>query len=381
MSEALIPGNQTVNVAKSFKASFGDLADETVYSDPFGFLTGQEGYDLRPSIAKAYEPYYQALDERMQDGETFRSASQEVAKALSTADLTLPVYPQESLTMLATKRTPFWEALPKLTARTKTVDQDSVTDLGGAEVGTESGIPAADADDTFASQSLSMTYWRVRGAVTGPMQLAASSLRNSMAGEQQRKAMSMRHFAENLAINGDPTGGTTDGTVSDEKAFTGIRNLAIDNNADVAPQAGAGTTATVEEVRRLMRLAAEDGGDAGSLMGVTDLKTLTDLKNEMDDHNPIQIQGNGQTISIGARSLLIDGTMPLVVSDFMPNTDNNREIWVGDMRYHRVHNLSDMVMEALGKTQDADEFFMKQYGVMEQAAGADKYTALLTDLA
>lgn len=380
MSEAFIPGGSgSVNVKKSYGASFGTLPDETVYSDPFGFLTGQPT-DLRPEIAKAYEPIYQALDERMADGETFRSASQEVAKALSTSDLTLPVFPQENLTMLATQRTPFWEALPKVTAETNTVDQDSVTDLGGAEVGSESGIPSSDADDTFQTQSLSMTYWRIRGAVTGPMQLAASSLRNSMAGEQQRKSMAMRHFGENLALNGDPVGGTTDGTLNDERAFKGVRTLATDNGQNRSPDAGTGTTITVEEVRENHRLAAEDGGDAGALMNITDLKTLTDLKNQLDDHDPVEVDAGENVVSLGARGVVIDDT-PTVVSDFMPNSADSREFLTLDMRYHRVHNLSDMVMEALGKTQDADEFFMKQYGVLEQAAGADKYTALLENLA
>lgn len=380
MSQSLIRSGGSVNVKKSFRDSFGNLDDGTIYQDRYG-VTGPST-DLTPQIAKAWESEYRAIDEVMADGGSFREAVKQVAvaKGLTTGDLTLPVYPREELTMLATKRTPVYDALPKLAAETNTVDQDSVTALGGAEIGGETDVPASDADDTFSSQQLSMTYWRIRGSVSGPMQLASATLRNSMSGEQARKQMAMRHFAENLVLNGNPTGGTTDGSIDDEKGFKGIRTLATDNNQDRNPDAGTGTTVTIEEVRENMRLATDDGGDYGSILNVTDNKTLTDIKNQLDDHDPVEVSGPEGTVSLGARSVLIDG-VPTVVSDFMPTTANSREFLTYDLRYHRFHNLSDLVMEALGKTKDADEFFMKQYGVLEQASGADKYTSLLTNLA
>lgn len=384
MPEVFTPAGGAGGRAKAKRAyakAFGNLPDGTVYQDPLG-IHGKPGHDLRPALAKAWEPEYKAIGDLMQDGATFREATKHVAieKALTTGDLTLPVFPQEDLTMVAAKRTPFFEMLPKVTAETNTVDQDSVTALGTPEVGGETDVPSTANDDTIGGQSLSMTFYRIRGEVSGPVQLAASTLRNSINGEQQRKAMAMRHFGEDLVLNGTATSGTTDGSVDDERGYKGIIQLAQDNSRNRNPDAGTGTTITVEEVRDNLRRATDDGGDPSTCVSITDNKTLFDLKNELDDHDPVEVDGPEGTISLGARSVVIDGH-PVVVSDQMPTTANSRAFATVDMRFHRVHRLSDLVMEALGKTSDSDDFFMKVYEVMEQANGADKYTALLENLA
>lgn len=382
MSNVLMQTGSTVNVKKSYQDSFGDLEDGTIYADPFGLATGKP-FDHRQQMAKNLEPVYRAIDERMEDGSSFREASKAVAKAyLGTDDLTLPVFPREDLVNLAMRRTPFYEALPKVTAETDTVDQDSITGLGDPQIGGEVDVPSDAAEDDFETQSLDIAYWRIRGSVSGPMQLASASLRNSMAGDQERKSMSMRQFAENLALNGDPTTDTTDGSIEDERGFQGLRTILSDEDRDRSPEAGTGTSITIEEVRENHRLAAEDGGDTGSLLNITDLKTLQDLKNQMDDHDPLEITTmDGQSVmDFGARGVRVD-EVPTVVSDFMPNSSDSREFLTVDMRYNLFHNLSDLVMEALGKTRDSDDYFMKQYGVYELNAGADQYASLLTELA
>ena len=382
MAQALYRGGaRDINTRKAYRDSFGDLPGKTIYADPLGKATGH-AFDERMHMAKNLEPVYRAIDEIMEDDSaSFRAASSQVAKALGVDDLTLPVFPREDLVNLAVRRTPLFEALPKVTSETITVDQDSVTGLGEAEFGGEADVPDDDADDDFTPQSLDMSYWRIRGSVTGPMQLASATLRNAMGGEQERKAMSMRQFAENAVLNGDPTGGNTDGGMEDERGFEGIRSILIDEGQNRDPAAGVGTTITIEEVRENQRIAAEDGGDQGSLLNVTDLKTLTDLLNETDDYDPLTINHNGtpEALELGGRGVRVDG-VDIVVSDFMPNEADNREFLTVDMRLVSFHNLSDLVMESLGKTQDSDDFFMKQYGVFELAAGGADYCSLLQNL-
>lgn len=380
MDTTQIHGGKNVNQKHAYRNSFGTLPDGTVYVDLLG-INGEPGLDLRPTIAKAHNDEYRTIDEMTADGSTLREAMTEVAvqKDLTTSDWTLPVYPWEDLVNLTRARTPFWEMLPKITSETITVDQDSVTDLADAQVGGESTVPSP-ADDTVVSQTLPMTYWRVAGAVTGPMQLASQTLRNAMATEQQHKATAMRYFGENLSLNGNPTAGTTDGSINDERAFNGARTLAIDNGHT---SDAAGAVITKQDVRENMRQAAEGpGGDMSSLVNITDLKTLTDLKNDFDNAYQYTIDtGSADTIEFGARYIEIDG-QPVIVSDYMPTSPQGtanptgRELLTVDMRFHSVRQLSGLVMEALGKTRDADDFFMKEYAVMVQAAGAHEYTHL-----
>lgn len=372
----LVGGGSDVNVAKAYSESFGNLDDGTVYQDRFG-VTGKP-VDLNPDIAKAYENEYRAVEEIMADGGSFREAIKQVAvaKGLTTGDISLPVFPREDLVDLATRRTPFSQALPRVTAETDTVTQDSVTDLGTPEIGGETDVPADDADDTISKQQLSMAYYRIRGSVSGPVQLAASTLRNSMAGEQARKEMAMRQFEENLVLNGDPTTDTTDGSVEDERGYKGVLTLAEENDQTRDPEAGIDTSITSDDVRENMRFATDDGGDYGSLINVTSNKQVTNLKKDMDEVNQVEVDTPDGTISLGARSVMVDG-VPTVASDFMPE-DKFASI---DMRYHRIHNLSDLVMEPLAKTQDSDDFFMKVYQVFEQAAGAHNYTYVTENLA
>lgn len=377
-----VPG-QSINVKKSYRDSFGEgVPDGTLISDPLG-VYGEEGYDMRPEIRKELEPQYRHIDELMEDGASFRDAMADlgsIQKGLNTTDYTLPVYPQEDLTNLTSRNTPFWDLLPKITSDTKTVDQDSVTDIAEPSIGGERTVPS-DSDDTYQGQSLSMTYYRIRGSVSGPMQLASATLRNAQSVEQQNKSRSMAHFSEDLALNGDPTSGTTDGTISDERAYKGVRTLAKDAGETTGV---SGSTITVEDVRDNYRKAVEQGGDGSSVVHFTDLKTLTDLKNAADNTEQVEIAGD--TIEVGAKAIAIDG-VPVMPSDFMPQeaydgtaNQEGRNFLTVDMRFHSVHDLSSLVMEPLAKTEDADSFFMKRYSVMQQAAGASQYTHLITGL-
>lgn len=379
---SLVSKSNSINAREVYKGSFRDLPGKTVYSDLLGLATGTP-FDDRVGMEKALQEIYRAIEERTVDGETFREASEEVGKAyLGTSDISLPVFPREEFVNLAMRRTPFVEAMPQITTETKTVEQDSVEDTGTPEIGGEVDIPSDSAEETISTQSLEVAYWRVKGSVSGPVQLATQTLRNSFSVDQDYKTMSMRQFTENLALNGNPTSGTTDGSVTDERGFEGLRFRLDGTTNDVNPQAGTGTSITPEEVRRAMRLSADDGGDANSLIGVTDYKTLTDLKNQADDHDPIQITtvDGERTIDLGARGIRIDG-MPIVVSDFMPDSADSREFIVTDMRFNRMHNLSDLVMESLGKTRDSDDYFMKKYGVYELSSGAEEYSARIKNLA
>lgn len=382
-------GGSKVNEEKTFADAFGpDTPDKTVISDPLGAVTGEEGFDRRPAIRKSLDAEYRAIDEIMADGGSFRAAMHEVAaaKGLNVDDYTLPVYPLSDLTRLTSKKTPFWDMLPKMARNSNTVEQDSVTGLASPQIGGEREVPP-DQDDDYQPQSLSMTYYRVTGSVSGPMNLASSGFRNAMGTEQTNKAEAMTHFSANLALNGDPTAGTADGTINDERAYKGIRTLVTDAGENREPSAGAGTPITSEMVRENFRRAVEDGGNANSTVHVTDWKTLTDLKNALDDHDPVIIQNGPQgSVNLGARGVMIDG-QPLVASDFMPNADydatanpGGRELLTVDMRFLGVHDLSSRVLEALGKRNDADEFFMKRYSVLMLAAGASKYSSLLTGL-
>ena len=383
------PSSGSVNVSKAFDASFGDIPDKTVIADPLGAITGERGFDARPDLRKAYENEYRAIDEYMVDGGSFRGAMGQVAtaKGLNVGDYQLPTYPLEDLTRLIQRNTPFRDMLPKIARNSNTVEQDSVTSLAQPQIGGERDVPA-DQDDSYQPKTQSMTYYRIKGSVSGPMNLASAGFRNSMGTEQQNKSQAMAHFGENLALNADPTAGTTDGSINDERAYTGVRILAKDNSQDRQPSAGAGSTIAPEMVRENHRLAVENGGNPNTTVHITDLKTITDLKNALDDHDPVEIQGGPTgTINLGARSVMVDG-QPVMHSDFMPNTaydatanPEGRNLLTVDMRFHGVHDLSSTVMETLAKTQDADEFFLKRYSTMLQDAGAHEYTSLLTGLA
>jgi hypothetical protein len=381
------PASETVNASKAFDAAFGDIPDKTVISDPLGVLTGEEGFDARPELRKAYENEYRAIDEIMADGGSLRGAMGQVAaaKGLDVADYQLPTYPLEDLTRLTMRNTPMWDMLPKIARNSNTVEQDSVTDLAQPSIGGERDVPA-DGEDTYTPKTQSMTYYRVKGSVSGPMNLASSGFRNAMGTEQQNKSQSMAHFGENLVLNANPTAGTTDGSITDERAYKGVRQLAKDNGTARQPGT-AGATITPEMVRENFRRAVENGGNANSIVHITDLKTITDLKNALDNAEQVKIRGGPDgEISYGARSVVVDG-QPVVHSDFMPNTDygtantEGRNLLTVDMRFHAVHDLSSTVMETLAKTQDADEFFLKRYSTMLQDAGAHEYTCLLRSLA
>ena len=388
-AKIISPQGSKVNVSKAYSSAFEDTPDETVYADPLGCRTGEKGFDRRPDIRKNLEPEYRAIDEMMRDGASFRGAMAEVAayKGLNVGDYSLPTYPQSDLTRLVDRNTPFWDLLPKITAQSNTVEQESLTDLAMPQIGGEREVPP-DQDDTYQPQTLSMTYYRVTGSVSGPMNLASAGFRNAMGTEQQNKAEAMRQFSEMLALRGDPTVGDTSGALTDERGYQGIIPLARANGQEFDPAGGAGSTITPEDVRENFTRAVENGGNAGTTVHFTDLQTINQLKNALDDHDPVVIQGGPDgSVNIGAQSVMVDG-QPVMHSDFMPGgaydataNPDGRYFLTADMRFHSVRDLASTTMEMLGKRNDADEFFMKRYSVMMQAAGAHEYTSLITGIA
>lgn len=376
-----------VNERKAYSAAFGaDCPDETIISDPLGIRTGEEGYDRRPAIRKRLQPQYEAIDDLLEDGHSFQASMAHVAsiqKGLNTTDYQLPVYPLEDLSMLAQRQTPFWDMLPKITSDTNTVEQDSVTGLAQPQIGGERDVPP-DSDDTYQGQSLSMTYYRVTGSVSGPMQLASTPVRNAQGAEQQNKSQAMAHFGANLALNGDPTSGTTDGSITDERGFKGARTLAFDNSRTFNPVNSGGGVITKQDVRNNIQRVVSNGGSVNATIHLTDLKTLQDLKADLDTTNQVVISGPQGEIQVGAPAVRIDGT-PVMHSDFMPTEPHDgtanpegRQLLSLDMRFHSVHDLASLTMEPLAKTEDSDRFFMKRYSVYMMAAGASEHLALIT---
>ncbi|WP_457556327.1 SU10 major capsid protein [Candidatus Pyrohabitans sp.] len=343
MAEIAIFGNGgTVNPSRAYRQAFGDLPDGIVYYDPM------RGIDLRPKIAEYFSPLYKKFNESQLRGDT-------LAKSLSLTDWTLPVYPLKEVANQAAKETPVVELMPRITTRTKTVDYDRLDALGSAKFFGEGGTPAV-ADDTYTPVSTSVKFMSIAKSVTGPMLVAGPEVRNPSQTSIENATLAMKYLEENAILNGDSTATASpwgDGT--NAYAYDGLRNLVpAANDIDAA-----GASITTNLIRQAIRTSRTAVGQRPDLI-ITDFTTLDAIKELLQTH--IRYVDPGEKVSAGIQAVDFDG-IPIVASSYMPDTASARELLVVNTKFCGVHVLQDTTMEALGKTKDADEFFLKQYSV------------------
>lgn len=279
----------------------------------------------------------------------FEKAANVGASSGAAGYIPMPLVYDRDVVDITRKMTPLQAMIPKVTNQGLTANYFRLTARGAPTWGTEQGA-LTESDDTKSLASSNIKYCRIAGRVTGVGQVGGQHFLDTVRQEVLQKTQSMNEELEDVLINGDAS------TYPLEP--NGLIKLLTANTTNMA-----GTEVSLSDVKNTVHECFVDKGRPNLI--ITDAYTAGKLEEQMLDFarytNPMtSIAWGLQTLSINT----VVGQLPIVVSQFMPETSNSRRILVVDTNQIEWRVLQDIMFERLAKTDDSEKFYLKFYGTL-----------------
>lgn len=363
-------GNTTqINEQLSYSSSFGNVADKTVYADPFG--TTQQGQlevksafsvDMREEWMERIETNLAELKSSMATG---------IGGTGLTDNVLIPIAYRNELVDLTRKQTPLSFVIRSVTNQGIVAPYKQITAKPTAFFAGENATLASSNPD-FDVLSENIKYMYAKGSTTGPLNASApaynlmgvmppqnsdprGSFGNSNASNANQlniltQARALLELEENTLINGDKSVNPLefDGIVK----IMGTTNRVNKENSPLE----------MEDFTTAARFAYEDGGYVNFAFCDTNSyqRTLFLINEKVSLREFAETQNFGFT-AINLRTGFSNTAIPLVPSRFLDNTAENQSVYMLDLSVWEKRVLQDMTYEKLAKTKDSDEFFLKKY--------------------
>jgi len=348
MGQAFTGNMDGLDFQDAYFTSFANLKSKTRYYDPVG------GTDLRP--------------------EAGMKATNTEQGGLGTAGYAMiPVYLSPMLIDQTRKRTPLVELVPRVTNLGMYADWNEITEKGAAFTAYEDAA-WGEANDTMDRYSTPIKFLYSVGRVTGPARaaqpafvlegfqgtgsgLGGSAFGNVAASNAMQlrvltAARSLKELEESLIVNGDAD--------TDPTEFSGIVKLqGTTNQVDLD-----GAALTFDHIEEAVQYAFDDSGNVklaiGSSSAVRDVrKIILDTFRYSPSDVPSGVLPFGVPSAVLLQTMV--GPIPLIPSQYLSNTSGAKQIYFLDTDYIEMRVLQDTTYEALGKTNDSDKFYLKQY--------------------
>jgi len=285
----------------------------------------------------------------------------------------IPVYLSPLLIDQTRKRTPLVELLPRVTNLGMYADWNEITEKGVAFTALEDGA-FGESNDTIDRFSTPIKFLYSVGRVTGPARaaqpafvlegfqgtgsgLGGSAFGNVAASNAMQlrvltAARALKELEESLIVNGDAS--------TDATEFSGIVKLqGTTNVVDLD-----GVALTYDSIEEAVQNSFDDSGNVklaiGSSSAVRDVrKIILDTFRYSPSDVPSGVLPFGVPSAVLLQTMV--GPVPLIPSQYLSNTSGAKQIYFLDTDYIEMRVLQDTTYEALGKTNDSDKFYLKQY--------------------
>lgn len=332
MAGAMWGGSAEIDSESLYKASFGDMPDETVYDDGFNKI----------------ETMVDDAGDVVVDNQTLHKAVNVGAASGAAGYALTPIVWDRDVVDITRRLTPLLTLIPKVTNKGKVAQYYRITARGAAGWGAED--PAlAESDDTKEEASTSIKYLRVTGRVTGVAQIAGAHFESSMQREVINKTASMNEAIEEMILTGN--------NATNQYQPDGLQQLLTANNTAV------GGAISLSDVTELVNQCFIDKG-APNLI-ITDPFTATDLIEQQMDY--VRYTDPNITIAFGLQVPSIQtvvGRIPMLISQFMPATTGARRVFCINTNFVQRRVLQDITFERLAKTSDSERFYLKTYSTL-----------------
>ena len=328
--------------------SFANLKSKTRYWDPVGGVDMRAQADLKATT-------------------TTQGGAGTAGYAM------IPVYLSPMLIDQTRKRTPLVELIPRVTNLGMYADWNEITEKGAAFTAAEDAA-FGEANDTMDRYSTAIKFLYSVGRVTGQARAAqpafvlegfqgtgsglggsafgnvASS--NAMQLRVLTAARSLKELEESLIVNGDASTTATE--------FSGIVKLQSTTNVvDLS-----GVALTYDDIEEAIQNSFDDSGNIklaiGSSSAVRDVrKIILDTFRYSPSDVPAGVLPFGVPSAVILQTMV--GAVPLIPSQYLSNVSGAKQIYFLDTDYIEMRVLQDTTYEAMGKTNDSDKFYLKQY--------------------
>jgi len=348
MGQAFTGSTDGLDFQDAYFQSFANLKSKTMYWDPVS------GVDMRPEAG-------------MKATTTTQGGTGTAGYAM------IPVYLSPLLIDQTRKRTPLVELIPRVTNLGMYADWNEITEKGAAFTALEDGA-FGEANDTIDRYSTPIKFLYSVGRVTGPARaaqpafvlegfqgtgsgLGGSAFGNVAASNAMQlrvltAARALKELEESLIVNGDAS--------TDATEFSGIVKLqSTTNQLDLD-----GAALTYNDIETAVRYAIDDSGNPK--LAIASSAALQDVRKIMLDtyrYSPSDVPNGILPFGVPAAIsvMTIAGPIPMIYSQYLSNTSGAKQIYFLDTDYIEMRVLQDTTYEALGKTNDSDKFYLKQY--------------------
>lgn len=358
--------NQGIDLLR-YQENFGNLAPGTVYMDYLPTLRGKKAIDLTPEIKEMWierqgPEFKAALLKAVEQKAALTTGSPLFATGTTYSGTSgsIPVLlPTQVDPQLYDRTRQDWPlasgAIPRVTQLGIFADIIRRTALPTAVFKAE-GAALNTATSTYSRAVSVVKFIYGVGEITGPMLMASRVWQDALALETEAQFRAVKELEEDGILNGNPTSGTTNGTTTDENAFTGLRQAITTNST-----AKSGAKISLDDLRVAIQTIREARGEPDLI--VTDHKTLNDIRGLLQE--TIRFIGPQNTLdfAVGTSSIVFEG-LPIIVSLKMPTSGSGRVLLVLTVRKGnniQVRVMQEPVMEELAKTADSFKFMVKEY--------------------
>lgn len=351
----------TVDAELLYKNSFGDIANETVYYDPWRLANPLDPKSGPKSIIKGLGQYHIALQKSMQKAFTF---------AGSAATL-LPVYVDPEITRAVNEVTRFLPLVRRVSNLGRSANYNKITALSSADWKAEDAdLP--ESEDTYVRAQEMIKFGYAVGRVTGPAMAAMDAYADAKALEVTNKTVSLRLQEEETIIRGEAlaTASDADIYVADAQGFDGLIKIITTNDVDASA-----AKLSSDMLRSAVRLAREAGGNPNLIL--VQSKDVQNWKGGLTDYVVYNTQQIG-TLEYGFQNIVHEGIPILEMPINMPTTVDKRVALILDMRMVELRVLQDVMMQDLAQTNDSSKFMVKIYETLINKA--EQFCSKITDL-
>ena len=279
----------------------------------------------------------------------------------------IPLYLDPDVVRLTQEETPFLALLRRRTMIGLTANIQTVTALPASAYEAEAAVLTEEVG-TYDRLPYTAKYLYSIGKVTGQAQAATRTYNPAMSQDMIDHALSFRIKEEQSVLVGESTDTTSSFYTYNQYGFDGEHKILAgydtgSNQNDI----NDASIINLTDVRAGIKEVKKDFGRPSLV--VTDLETYEVLKNAITQYTGFVNQSIN--IAWGLQTYSIDG-VPVIWTHTLPTTDSDRSALICDMRMLEMHMLLDVTQEPLAKTDDADKYMIKDYGVYVDRSGGKK---------
>jgi hypothetical protein len=341
----------------SYEASFLDVPNHTIYSNPAGFIMKGVEYAGEVSLKDIQEKH----------GAQLKALATTSGGAGTAGYAMVPIFVDPRVVDTTRKYTPLVEIVPRVTNRGMYADYNIISAKGGAVTAIEDAV-LTETNTTYDRASTAIKFIYAVGRVTGPAIAAIPSyslggltsaggatgpFNDQMATNAKQmevlvKTREIREKEESLIVNGDAS------TTASE--FSGIVKLmSATNTVDKNTSA-----MTLDDIDLAIRYAFDDGGRPN--LAVCSSSVFTDILALLTAK--IGYMQSTEQVFWGFSTIVLNtmvGKVPVIPSMYLSNTTAEKAIYFLDMSVVEMRVLQDLTYEDLAKTNDSEKFMLKIY--------------------